>query len=136
MPEFSEAVLVRGVVNTDGTATLNLTHPLQRRHPFIAQDGDFSPYYFALPKLLSAAVKLWLAHGPADEDLFLILKVPDEPWPGPGARAPGIGLDGIPGGTNDVPIYGRSFVSTDGGATFTPETRFNFMFSLLLSEAP
>ena len=96
VPEFAEAALVRGVVNTDGTATLNLTHPLQRRHPFIAQDGDFSPYYFALPKLLSAAVELWLDHGPADEDLFLILKVPDEPWPGPGARAPASGSTAFP----------------------------------------
>lgn len=136
VPEFAEAALVRGVVHNDGTASLDLAHPFQRQRPFIAQDGDFSPFYFKLPTLLSAAVRFWLDHGPADEDLFLILRVPDEPWPGPGARAPGIGLDGIPGGTNDVPILDRSFVSTDGGATFTPETRFNYMFALLLSAAP
>ena len=37
---------------------------------------------------------------------------------------------------NDVPIFGLSYVSDDGGATFTQVTNFNFMFSLTLGERP
>jgi hypothetical protein len=35
-----------------------------------------------------------------------------------------------------VPIQGRSFISDDGGTTFTPNATFNFRFSLVLSEKP
>jgi hypothetical protein len=133
VPRFSEAALVTGVLQGDGSALLDLHHPLRRQKPFIAQDGDFAPYWFPLPLLLRAQIGWWLDHGPADEDLFLILRLPDEPWPGPNGLAPAVGLDGVPGGTNDVPILGRSFVSVDDGVSFVPETRFNFMFSLLLT---
>lgn len=133
VPRFTEAALVTGVVQADGSALLDVDHPLRRTRPFIGQDGDFAPYWFQLPQLLSFQIDWWLDHGPPDEDLFLILQLPEDPWPGFNGLAPAIGLDGIPGGTNDVPIFGRSFVSTDDGATFQPETRFNYMFALLLS---
>jgi hypothetical protein len=35
---------------------------------------------------------------------------------------------------NDVPIFRLSYMSTDGGVTFTQNTSFNFRFSLVLSE--
>jgi hypothetical protein len=63
-------------------------------------------------------------------------RIPDEPWPGPNGLAPAIALDGIPGAANDAPILGRSLVSLDDGVSFVPETRFNLMFSLLLSADP
>jgi len=132
VPRFKKAVLTTGIVQTDGTALVDVAHPVRKRAPFIGQDGDFAPYWFELPQLLRLQVGWWLAHGPPDEDLFLVLQIPDEPWPGFNGLAPAIGLDGVPGGSNDVPIFGRSFVSTDG-VLFTPETRFNYMFSLLLS---
>ncbi|HMB54531.1 MAG TPA: matrixin family metalloprotease, partial [Thermoanaerobaculia bacterium] len=133
VPRFDEAALVTGVVQPDGSALIDLDHPLRRTRPFIGQDGDFAPYWFQLPQLLSLQIEWWLAHGPPEEDLFLVLQLPQDPWPGFNGLAPAIGLDGVPGGVNDVPIAGRSFVSTDDGATFQQETRFNYMFSMLWS---
>jgi hypothetical protein len=68
-------------------------------------------------------------------DLFLVLRVAEgTPFPGVSQRPPAIGLDGVPSGTNDVEIFNRSYWSDDGGATFHLEPRFNFRFSLTLSE--
>jgi hypothetical protein len=135
VPAFQRAALVDGVVNPDGTASLDLAHPWRDESPFVAQDTDFAPFYFKNPKNLSKKVGKWLDQG-GDEDLFLVLQVPPEPWPGVSARAPAIGLDGVPGGVNDVPIFGLSYTSVDGGASFQPETRFNYMFGLVFSPAP
>jgi hypothetical protein len=57
------------------------------------------------------------------------------PFPGFNGLPPLIGLDGGVA-TNDVPILGRSFISDDGGATFTQNATFNFRFSLVVSEPP
>lgn len=46
--------------------------------------------------------------------------------------APLIGLDGGVA-SNDVPILGLSFTSTDG-VTFVKNTTFNFRFSLVLAQ--
>jgi hypothetical protein len=43
-----------------------------------------------------------------------------------------IGLDGG-GATNDVPIFGLSFISDDNGATFS-RPAFNFRFSLRFAD--
>lgn len=134
VPIFSQAALVTGTVNGNGSASLDLDNPFRREAPFIGQDADFAPYYFSNSQQLTSKVQQWLANGPADEDLFLILQIPQPPWPGFNNRAPGIGLDGRPGGVNDAPILGRSFLSLDNGASFFPETRFNFMFALVFTE--
>ena len=68
------------------------------------------------------------------QNLFLVLRVPTTtPFPGVSQMAPSILLDGVPGGTNDVPINNRSFVSVDG-VNFTLDAFFNYRFSLRLGE--
>ncbi|HEX2254894.1 MAG TPA: matrixin family metalloprotease [Thermoanaerobaculia bacterium] len=135
VPLWSEAALVSGVVNPDGTATLDLANPIVSRAPFVSQENDFAPLFFDNPRQLSAALQEAIALGQVD-DLWLVLRAPFEPFPGPSQRAPAIGLDGVPGGVNDVPIAGNSYTSANGGASFSLDPRFNFMFAMLFSPAP
>lgn len=46
------------------------------------------------------------------------------------AQPPLIGL------STQAPILGRSFLSTNGGATFTRRNHLNFRFSLVASQVP
>ncbi len=133
-PIYAEAMLTTGTVS-GATATINLAHPLVRETRFFAQDNDNSPLYFPLPEVVNAAARFGIQHG-SIQNLFLVLRVPTTaPFPGPSAAPPLIGLDGgVP--ANDAPIFGYSYVSDDGGATFTQNTQFNFMFSLLFSAKP
>ena len=127
---FAEAALVGGRTPVDGTPRLDLARPLARRAPFVAQDDDLAPLRFAQPQALRARIENGLAQGEL-EDLYLVLRAPlATPFEGPNARAPAVGLDGVVGGVNDVPILGRSFVSLDG-MTFIPDPRFNYMFALV-----
>lgn len=127
VPVFAQALLTRGTVHPDGSATIDLRSPIVRERPFVAQDFDFSPWYFKEPEEVAHAVRKGFARGRID-DLFLVLQLPDG-----GSALPLVGLDGGP--ANDVPISGDSFVSTDG-ASFSPVTEFNFMFRLLASAEP
>jgi|GEM_PF-696450 len=136
VPLFSQAALATGAVAADGTVSIDLAEPLRRQAPFVGQDDDFSPFYFERPAQLAARLRQWLDFGPPQEDLFLVLQIPQPPWPGANGRAPGIGLDGRPGGVNDGPILDRSFVSYDDGASWVLDDRFNYMFSLVFSARP
>ncbi len=134
-PKFAEAILTTGVVNPDGTATIDLANPLERETKFVGQDDDFSPFFLKRPRLTGNRIREGVASGEI-QNLFLVLRLPTTaPFPGVAALPPLIGLDGVPGGTNDVPILGQSFTSADG-AIFARETRFNYMFSLVLSSVP
>jgi hypothetical protein len=136
LPRFAKAQLVRGTANADGTATLDLAHPLDQASGFLGQDNDLAPFYFHFPRLLSFLYFLGNAFGD-QRDLFLVLQVPTTtPFPGVSALPPLIGLDGNPGGTNDVPIFGLSYTSTDGGVTFVQNPQFNYRFSLVVSSKP
>lgn len=135
VPVFAVAALATGVDNGDGTATVDLADPLEVVPGFVGQDGDFAPFYFFNPVRLGQEIKKGLDQGEIDS-LFLVLQVPPAPWPGVSARAPAIGLDGNPGGPNDVPIANTSFISVDGGATFVLDPRFNFQFELVLGAKP
>jgi|SRR5262245_15249544 len=132
-PVYAKAVLTTGTVN--GTAvTIDLDHPLAQKNGFVGQDNDFAPFYFTFPRLLGAVVKNGIESG-AIQNLFIVLQIPTTtPFPGVSGQAPLIGLDGVPPGmTNDVPIFGLSFTSADGGATWTRSPTFNFRFSLVTS---
>ena len=134
-PKFSEAILTTGIINPDGTATIDLEHPLERETNFVGQDDDFSPFFMKRPRLTGNLIRQGVDSGEI-QNLFLVLRLPTTtPFPGVAAQPPLIGLDGNPGGANDAPIFGRSFTSADG-AVFTRETRFNYMFSLVLSSLP
>jgi hypothetical protein len=136
-PVFAEATLTTGAINNAGAnATLNLAEPLQRLTGFLASDDDFSPFFFKNGHELGRRIVAGMADGSIG-DLFLVLRVPTgTPFPGVSNFPPLIGVDGNPGGANDVPIFGLSYVSTDGGATFVRRNDFNFRFSLVLSELP
>ena len=150
-PVFAQALLTTGVVQADGTATLDLQHPLARDRRFVAQGDDFTPWYFPHPRLLGRLVREGIDQGEI-QGLFLVLQVPTTtPFPGPSGFAPGVGLDGFVEGIaeddDDTPALGLSFISDDGGATFIPVADvvaqkyqrrgdFNIMFSLILSKPP
>lgn len=122
VPLFAEASLVGGRVRADGAAVLDLDRPLRRAAPFVGQDVDLSPFFLDRPWELARRLRRGFERGEW-EDLFLVLRIPDPPFPGPNGRAPEIGLDG--GG----PHLGRSYTSA-GGDVFQPEGRFNFVFAL------
>ncbi len=135
VPVFAKAVLTTGTVNGT-TATINLAHPLAQRSGFVGQDNDLAPLHFLFPRALGAIVKEGIERGDI-QNLFIVLQVPTTtPFPGVSGFPPLIGLDGAgtpTGLPNDVLIFGRSFNSIDGGATWTQVPNFNFRFSLITS---
>lgn len=124
---FASASLATGVINSDGTATIDLANPLRTAPMFLAQDTDFSPFYFSEPKELSETVRAGIADGTI-QNLFLVLQTPGPPFPGVSHHPPLIGV------SNQPPILGRSYLSKDGGLTFTRRNDFNFRFSMIFSE--
>lgn len=134
VPVFAEADLVTGTVS-GSTATLDLAHPLAKVTHFIGQDNDFAPFYFPFPDLLGKLVRTGISHGTI-QNLFIVLRLPTTtPFPGVSALPPLIGLDGG-NATNDVPIFGYSYTSTDGGVTWNQVTNFNFRFTLVAAPKP
>jgi hypothetical protein len=125
-PVFARASLAAGSLNPDGTASIDLAGPLRTQASFAGQASDESPFYFALPTLLSGAVETLLSADPAT-DLFLVLELPAGPFPGVSGIPPLIGLDTV------GPISGNSFISNDGGATFNPVPTFDFAFTLVFT---
>jgi hypothetical protein len=133
VPIFSEALLTTGTVNADGTASIDLAQPLHRATNFVGQDTDFARLMFNDAAQLGAKIRRAI-NGREIQNLFLVLRVPTTiPFAGNSGLPPLIGLDGDPAG-NDVPIFGLSYVSSDGGITFRPRMDFNFMFRLVISE--
>jgi hypothetical protein len=127
-------MVTTGVINADGSvATVDLDDPLETTGGFLGQDNDFAVFHFLNPHELGRRVRRGIDKGEI-ENLFLVLRLPTTvPFAGVSAQPPLIGLDGVPGGTNDVPIFGLSYMSDDGVA-FIRNTQFNFRFSLVLSE--
>ena len=123
---FANAWLATGVINPDTTATIDLANPLRTSVTFLGQDTDFAPFYFAEPKELSETIHAGIAAGTI-QNLFLVLQIPGPPFPGVSNQPPLIGV------SNQPPILGRSFLSTNGGLTFTRRNDFNFRFSMILS---
>jgi hypothetical protein len=136
VPIFAKALLTTGIVN--GTsATIDMARPLAQKSGFVAQDGDLAPFYFLTPGLLGAKVLKGIGSGQI-QNLFIVLQVPTTtPFPGASGQPPFIGLDGsgaVGGQPNDAPVFNQSFFSSDGGATWTLDPRFNFRFSLIVSK--
>jgi hypothetical protein len=128
---FAEASLVTGTVS-GGTATLDLAHPLAKVTRFVGQDNDFAPFYFPLPNVLGKQVRRGIERGDI-QNLFIVLRLPTTtPFPGVSGLPPLIGLDGG-NATNDVPINGFSYLSTDG-TTWSQVTNFNFRFALVVTK--
>jgi len=126
---FAKAWLAKGVINPDTTATIDLTTPLDTSTTFVAQDTDFAPFYFKNPQDLTEVIRLGIADG-SIQNLFLVLQIPPAPFAGVSNQPPLIGLSA------QAPILGRSFLSTNGGLTFTRRNDLNFRFSLIASQVP
>ena len=120
-------MLTTGSVNADTTANINLAAPLRVTNGFLSQDGDFGMFYFTAPHDLGDQVREGINAGTIT-DLFLLLKIPPAPFPGVSNQPPLVGINGT--GT----IFGRSYLSTDGGVTFNRRNTQNFRFSLVLSQ--
>lgn len=126
VPRYARALLTTGVVNADGTASIDLANPLELAEGFVGQDGDFANFYFQEPQDLGRTVRAAMASG-AIQNLFIVLQIPTSlPFPGVSGQPPLVGL------TSGAPIIGRSFLSSNLGATWTRQTTFDFMISLLL----
>jgi hypothetical protein len=126
---FANAWLAKGIINPDTTASIDLVNPLDTSVAFLAQDTDFAPFYFKNPQDLSETIRLGIADG-SIQNLFLVIQIPPAPFAGVSNQPPLIGL------SNQAPILGRSFLSTNGGLTFTRRNDFNFRFSLIASQIP
>jgi hypothetical protein len=124
---FANAWLAKGVINPDTTATIDLVNPLDSSITFVGQDTDFAPFYFKNPKDLSETIRLGIADG-SIQNLFLVLQIPPAPFAGVSNQPPLIGL------STQAPILGRSFLSLNGGTTFTRRNDLNFRFSLIASK--
>jgi hypothetical protein len=130
VPVFAEAMITTGTINPDGSAAIDLARPLDKDRIFVGQDGDFSPMFVKAPRFLGFKIRRGIERGEI-ENLFLVIRIPTTtPYPGVSGQPPLVGLN--TSGT----IFGNSFVSSDGGVTFTPRTDLNFRFSLVLAAKP
>lgn len=130
-PVWAEAMLTTGTVDAAGNIiSIDLEHPLARKESFLAQDSDFAPFHFRFPRTLGNRIREGTNPGGTIENLFLVLREPPPPFAGVSGQPPLIGLNAT------APILGLSYLSTDGGVTFTRRTDLNFMFSLVLAEVP
>ncbi len=136
VPVFAKAMLTTGTVNGT-TVTVDLAHPLAEKNNFVGQDNDFAPFYFHAPRAIGAAVLKGIDRGEI-QNLFIVLQLPTTtPFPGVSGQPPFIGFDGAgppDGQPNDAPIFGLSFSSTNGGATWFRNRAFNIRFSLIVSK--
>lgn len=124
VPALAEFKLAGGSV--DGTTgNLVVQKMLRKEKSVVGQDFDSTPFFFENANGLSNVVASDLAKGKY-ADLVLIMELPPGPFPGVSAFPPLTGLDA------SVPT-GTSFISDDGGVTFTPVTTFDFLFDLVFS---
>ena len=126
---FAKVMLTTGVINPDTTATIDLVNPLASQTLFVAQDVDFSPFYFKNPHDLSEVVRLGIANG-SIQNLFLVIQILPAPFAGVSNQPPLLGL------STQAPIQGRSFLSTNGGLTFNRRNDLNYRISMIASQIP
>ncbi len=132
--KFAEALFTTGTVDGTGEiVSINLTTPIVREAPFQAEENDLTPWFFRHPRRLGRQVADLIAAGSADQ-FFLVLRVPTV-FQGVSNVAPLIGIDGptnVPATPNDVPNFGVSYHSDDGGVTWVKRLDWNFRFGLAL----
>ena len=126
---FAKASLCRGVINPDTTATIDLANPLDSSVAFLSGEQDFGPYFFKNPHELSRKIRDGFADG-SIQNLFLVVQTPLPPFVGVSNQPPLVGL------STQAPILGRSFLSLNGGLTFTRRNDVNFRFALVASPLP
>ena len=130
---YSEAMLTTGSIDpgTFAITHMDLANPLHKEAPFLAADNDFAPTFIKNPQMIGRKVRTLTDSG---ADLFMVLRLPTTtPFPGVSGVAPFVGLDGGVA-SNDAPLFGLSYISSDGGATWVRQPSFNFRFSLTVTE--
>lgn len=134
--QFAEALLTTATADATGAITsVNFAEPLEREAPFNADQNDMTAWHFKNPHQLGGRIEAMVAGG-AIENLFIIVRVPSAPFPGVSNFPPLISLDGPtnnPAAPNDVPNFGLSYQSDDGGVTWTKRADFNFRFGLVFA---
>jgi hypothetical protein len=133
---FAEALFTTGTINpaTGAITSINFADPIEREAPFQAEENDHTPWFFKNPHVTGQRVADLITAG-ADQ-FFIIVRVPHTPFPGVSNLPPLIGIDGptnVPATPNDVPNFGLSYFSDDGGATWTRREDFNFRFGLVIA---
>lgn len=119
--EFAEARLAGGSLDGGGNVVIQKT--LRKEKAFTGQDTDSATMFFkGNPRVLAAQIVDDITSGEYD-DLYLILELNDGPFPGVSATPPVVGLD--------LNTSGSSYISDDGGATFSPIIGLNFVFDLV-----
>ena len=122
---YDRAVLTTGRVVGD-TAVLDLQRPLLEEPLFMAQQNDYSPWFFRKPAKLAREIRRAIDDGAGD--LFLVLKLPDA-FPDPTQDFPAfVGFDI----GQEIGLLGRTFVSSDG-ESFGQNPFVNLMFRLILT---
>lgn len=125
---YGEAMLTTGEVHPDGTATVDLQTPLARVDRFVGQDFDLAPLYFQNPRALGERVRHAIAGGKVD-DLFLVLRMPDDGVLPPFSLFTLLGLSDGVGGLSYFSLDGETFFSS-------PFVGFDLLFSLSVSDGP
>lgn len=138
VPKFAAAMITTGKLAPDGSAQIDVKHPLVREAPFIAQDEDDSPLYVPHARLVGDYVRDRM---PKDRDLFLVLEVTKEefqppPWMVPeewslfpGASALSVYFDFAQPGEQ---LPGNAYLSFDGGKTFEHRPQLGLDFELIV----
>lgn len=120
---FASARLVTGTIDGE-EVRLDLDWPLVEERPFIGQDNDYAPLFFDWPAFLAWRIERDFRFGATH--LFLLLELEDT-FPGALGLPPLIGLDI----GQEAGLLGRSYLSDDGGETFTEFPAGNFMFRMI-----
>jgi hypothetical protein len=133
---FAEALFTTGTIDaaTGAIMSVNFAQPIERQAPFQADENDLTPWFFKNPHDTGERVAELLAAG--TDQFFIVVRVPQAPFPGGSNLPPLIGIDGptnVPATPNDVPNFGVSYFSDNGGATWTQREDFNFRFGLVIA---
>jgi hypothetical protein len=126
---FPEGMLTTGTVHPDGTASIDLHHPLARVRDLVGRDIGYTPVFFDNAVGLGQRVARGIARGEI-RDLFLVLAIPPPPYPGPSGKPPLIGLTCHFGQRDTLSYY------TLDGVTFVPQPFCETNFSLIVAESP
>ena len=134
--QFAEALLTTGTINpaTGAITSIDFANPIERVAPFEAEENDHTPWFFKDADKTGRRMADLLATGV--DQFFIIVRVPQAPFRGVSNVPPLIGLDGptnVPATPNDVPNFGLSYFSDDGGVTWTRREDFNFRFGLVIA---
>src|SRR5262249_27221917 len=57
VPHYAAAMLTTGTLNPDGTAEIDVRHPLVRKNNFVGHNFNFTPWFFSDARTLTKTVR-------------------------------------------------------------------------------